>query len=106
VTAAPEAACGHPVPADQRCLVYVVAGEGGFAGTRVGSGHLILFEGRGDVAVEAGPRGCRYLLLSGQPLGEPVAWYGPIVMNTEAELETAFREYRDGTFVKVGAAKH
>ncbi len=108
VTAAPGAACDHPVPADQRCLAYVVEGEGTFAGTGVGAGHLVLFEGQGAVAVAAGPRGCRYLLLSGQPLGEPVAWYGPIVMNTEEELETAFREYRDGTFVKVarGSGQH
>jgi len=103
VTAVPAAACEHPVAADHRCLAYVVEGEGAFAGTRVGAGHLVLFEGTGAVAVESGPQGCRYLLLSGRPLGEPVAWYGPIVMNTEAELETAFREYRDGTFVKVGA---
>jgi len=103
VTAAPAAACNHPVAADHRCLAYVVEGEGGFAGTRVAAGHLVLFEGKGGVDVAAGPRGCRYLLLSGRPLGEPVAWYGPIVMNTDEELETAFREYRDGTFVKVGA---
>jgi len=101
VTAARSAACEHHVPTDHRCLAYVVEGEGGFAGARVGAGHLVLFEGRGAVTVESGPRGCRYLLLSGRPLGEPVAWYGPIVMNTEEELETAFREYRDGTFVKV-----
>jgi redox-sensitive bicupin YhaK (pirin superfamily) len=105
VTAAAAAACIHPVAADHRCLAYVVAGEGGFAGTRVAAGHLVLFDGRGGVAVEAGPRGCRYLLLSGRPLGEPVAWYGPIVMNTEEELETAFREYREGTFVKAGNQK-
>jgi hypothetical protein len=105
VTAAPAAACDHPVAADHRCLAYVVEGEGGFAGTRVGAGHLVLFDGKGGVAAEAGARGCRYLLLSGRPLGEPVAWYGPIVMNTEEELETAFREYRNGTFVKVGVSK-
>jgi redox-sensitive bicupin YhaK (pirin superfamily) len=103
VAASAAAACVHPVPAEHRCLAYVVEGEGRFAGTPVAAGHLALFEGKGDVAVEAGGRGCRYLLLSGRPLGEPVAWYGPIVMNTEEELETAFREYRDGTFVKVGA---
>ena len=106
VTAAPAATCDHPVAADHRCLAYVVAGEGRFVGTRVGSGHLVLFAGRGGVAVEAGPQGCRYLLLSGRPLGEPVAWYGPIVMNTEEELETAFREYREGTFVKVAAPEY
>jgi hypothetical protein len=101
VTAAPGAACDHPVPAAHRCFAYVVEGEGAFGGhPRVGAGHLVLFEGKGAVAAEAGPRGCRYLLVSGEPLGEPVAWYGPIVMNTEEELETAFREYREGTFIK------
>jgi len=105
VSADPGTACDHPIAADHRCLTYVVEGEGSFAGTHVRVGHLVLFEGKGDVAVEAGPRGCRYLLLSGRPLGESVAWYGPIVMNTEEELETAFREYRDGTFVKVGVPK-
>jgi hypothetical protein len=44
----------------------------------------------------------RFLLISGQPIGEPVAWKGPIVMNTEEELYEAFREYRNGTFIKVG----
>jgi len=105
VRAAPKAACNHAVAANHRCLAYIVDGEGTFAGTRVGEGHVVLFEGSGAVPVAASPRGCRYLLFSGQPLGEPVAWYGPIVMNTEEELETAFREYRDGTFVKVGAAR-
>ena len=48
----------------------------------------------------AGPQGIRFLLISGQPLQEPVAWHGPIVMNTRAELETAMRELRNGTFIK------
>jgi redox-sensitive bicupin YhaK (pirin superfamily) len=42
----------------------------------------------------------RFLLISGKPIGEPVAWYGPIVMNTEEELQLAFDEYRNGTFIK------
>ena len=46
----------------------------------------------------------RFLLVSGKPLKEPVAWYGPIVMNTKDELQTAFREFQDGTFIKTGAA--
>lgn len=95
--------CAHPVPARHRGFAYVVDGEGSFCGSQtLGAGHLVLFEGEGPVGVQAGPHGCRYLLLSGEPIGEPVAWYGPIVMNTEEELETAFREYRDGTFVKRG----
>jgi redox-sensitive bicupin YhaK (pirin superfamily) len=102
VTAAPGATLAHPVPAEHRCLAYVAEGEGRFGaeGRPVGPGHLALLDGTGAAAVEAGPRGCRFLLLSGRPLGEPVAWYGPIVMNTEEELEEAFREYREGTFVK------
>ena len=52
--------------------------------------------------MQAGEDGIRFLLISGQPLEEPVAWYGPIVMNTEAELQQAFAELRNGTFIKHG----
>ena len=52
------------------------------------------------MTVEAGDEGVRFLLVSGQPLKEPVAWYGPIVMNTEEELRTAFAELRNGTFLR------
>jgi hypothetical protein len=101
VAAAAGADCDHRVPGHHRCFAYVVEGSGEFCGSeRIAAGHLVLFEGRGDVAVKAGAGGCRYLLISGEPIGEPVAWYGPIVMNTEEELETAFREYRDGTFLR------
>ena len=55
---------------------------------------------RFEVVVTAGPEGVRFLLVSGAPLQEPVAWHGPIVMNTKAELETAMRELRNGTFIK------
>ena len=64
---------------------------------------LVLFDSGENVAVQAGEEGIRFLLVSGKPLQEPVAWYGPIVMNTEEELETAFAEYRDGTFIKTRA---
>ena len=50
--------------------------------------------------MQAGDEGIRFLLVSGQPIEEPVAWYGPIVMNTEAELRQAFAEIRQGTFIK------
>ena len=57
--------------------------------------------GEGDlVSVAAGPSGARFLLVGGKPLHEPIAWRGPIVMNTREELDTAWRELRDGTFVK------
>ena len=53
-----------------------------------------------EVTVQAGEEGVRFLLVSGKPLEEPVAWYGPIVMNTQAELRTAFDELDKGTFLK------
>jgi redox-sensitive bicupin YhaK (pirin superfamily) len=61
---------------------------------------LVLFDRGDEVTVQAGEQGIRFLLVSGKPLEEPVAWYGPIVMNTQAELRDAFREIRDGTFIK------
>ena len=58
---------------------------------------------RGDeITVQAGDEGIRFLLVSGKPIEEPVAWYGPIVMNTKAELQQAVTELRDGTFIKHG----
>ena len=56
--------------------------------------------GRLTVVVQAGDEGIRFLLVSGKPLEEPVAWYGPIVMNTKAQLQQAISELRDGTFIK------
>jgi redox-sensitive bicupin YhaK (pirin superfamily) len=61
---------------------------------------LVLFDRGDEIVVEAGAEGLRFLLVSGQPIEEPVAWYGPIVMNTQSELEQAARELRDGTFIK------
>jgi quercetin 2,3-dioxygenase len=52
------------------------------------------------VTVQAGDEGIRFILVSGQPLKEPVAWYGPIVMNTKAELQQAVNELNNGTFIK------
>ena len=58
---------------------------------------------RGDeVTVQAGPAGIRFLLVSGTPIEEPVAWYGPIVMNTQAELRQAVEELDAGTFIAAG----
>jgi quercetin 2,3-dioxygenase len=61
---------------------------------------LILFDRGDEVTVQAGEKGIRFLLVSGKPLGEPVAWYGPIVMNTQAELRQAFEELEKGTFLQ------
>jgi hypothetical protein len=61
---------------------------------------LILFDTGDEVEVQAGEDGIRFLLVSGKPLQEPVAWYGPIVMNTQSELQQAFEELQKGTFLK------
>ena len=60
----------------------------------------MLFDRGDEIAVQAGDEGIRFLLVSGKPIEEPVAWYGPIVMNTQEELQQAFAELRDGTFIK------
>ncbi len=61
---------------------------------------LVLFDRGDEIVVQAGPEGIRFLLVSGKPLEEPVAWYGPIVMNTQKELQQAFTELNEGTFIK------
>lgn len=61
---------------------------------------LVLFDRGDEVSVQAGEEGIRFLLVSGKPLEEPVAWYGPIVMNTQEELRQAFAEFKAGTFLK------
>ena len=61
---------------------------------------LVLFDSGDEITVQAGEQGMRCLLVSGQPLKEPVAWQGPIVMNTPHELERAYDELRRGTFIK------
>ncbi|MFA6457391.1 MAG: pirin family protein [Bacteroidota bacterium] len=65
-----------------------------------GNRSLILFDNGDEVTVQAGEQGIRFLLVSGKPLKEPVAWGGPIVMNTQQELHQAFAELRNGTFIK------
>jgi redox-sensitive bicupin YhaK (pirin superfamily) len=67
---------------------------------QTGNRSLVLFDSGDEVTVQAGDEGIRFLLVSGKPIEEPVAWYGPIVMNTEAELEQAFNELRKGTFIR------
>jgi redox-sensitive bicupin YhaK (pirin superfamily) len=62
--------------------------------------HLVSFADGDEVLVSAEEKPVRFLLISGNPLREPVAWYGPIVMNTQEELRTAFEEYEKGTFIK------
>jgi hypothetical protein len=60
----------------------------------------VLFDAGDEITVQAGDHGIRFLLVSGKPIEEPVAWYGPIVMNTQAELRQALAELRAGTFIQ------
>jgi len=61
---------------------------------------LVVFDRGDEVTVQAGDEGIRFLLVSGKPLEEPVAWYGPIVMNTQEQLRQAFEELEQGKFLK------
>jgi quercetin 2,3-dioxygenase len=94
---------GHHTPRGHTVFAYVIGGEGSFDDKRhvqIGDGHLVLF-GDGDiVSIAAGAEPVRLLLISGKPIGEPIAWGGPIVMNTEQELAVAFEELKQGTFIK------
>ncbi len=96
-------AFSHELPAGYTVFVYVFTGQGYFDSGKkkpAGSGNLVTFADGSGVEIFAGDEGVRFLLISGRPLHEPVAWRGPIVMNTEAELQAAFAEYADGTFLK------
>jgi redox-sensitive bicupin YhaK (pirin superfamily) len=67
---------------------------------QTGNRSLILFGGGDEVVVQAGDEGIRFMLVSGRPIEEPVAWYGPIVMNTREELRQAMADLQAGTFIK------
>ena len=65
-----------------------------------GNRNLILFDSGDEITVQAGEEGIRFLLVSGKPIEEPIAWRGPIVMNSQNELQAAFRELQQGTFIR------
>jgi redox-sensitive bicupin YhaK (pirin superfamily) len=113
-----------PVERGQHAFAYVFEGSGTFSDAsqpsgvltekdtaqgealvreRTGNRSLVVFDSGDEVTVQAGDEGIRFLLISGKPIEEPVAWYGPIVMNTKAELDHAVAELRDGSFIKHGA---
>ena len=109
-----------PVETTRHAFAYVFAGSGkfcnasgplavptegvGWADTKppaeADNRSLVLFDRGDEVTVQAGDEGIRFLLVSGKPLEEPVAWYGPIVMNTQEQLQQAFEELEQGTFLK------
>jgi quercetin 2,3-dioxygenase len=111
----------HPVKRGHTLFSYIIEGNGYFDESRDSYGHervgsryfdlerncligpetLVLYDRDGDhITVTTTDGSVRFLLVSGKPIGEPVAWYGPIVMNTQEELRTAFEEYKKGTFIK------
>jgi redox-sensitive bicupin YhaK (pirin superfamily) len=105
VTLPASASFRHPVPTGFTVFAYVVDGQGAFDATPrppIGANHLVVYGDGDEVQATAGDGPLRFLLVSGRPLNEPVAWYGPIVMNTQQELDVAFDEYRRGTFLKHG----
>ena len=109
------------VETERHAFAYIFEGDGRFASASrpfgiltekqvdgeellmrepVGDRSLVLFDSGDEIEVQAGERGLRFLLVSGKPIEEPVAWYGPIVMNTRAQLEQAVAELRNGTFIR------
>ena len=110
-----------PVGVTRHAFAYVFAGTGKFCNaseplevptepvgwletapppSEADNRSLVLFDRGDELMVQAGEEGIRFLLVSGKPLEEPVAWYGPIVMNTQEQLREAFRELEQGTFLK------
>jgi len=93
----------HSIANTQNAFAYVIEGEAIFDSTKdeiVGAEHLVIFSDGDGVLIQTKDKPVRFLLISGKPIGEPVAWRGPIVMNTEEELRIAFDEYNKGTFIK------
>ena len=123
VTVPPGKRKSLPVETTRHAFAYVFEGDGKFCNasgplavptegvgwadttppTSAENRSLVLFDRGDDVTVQAGEQGIRFLLVSGKPLGEPVAWYGPIVMNTQEQLRLAFEELKQGTFLKTKA---
>ncbi len=103
VTAEPGAEFTLNTRPEDKVLCCVFEGAGSFDKEKtlsVGSGQLAVMEEGDALACAASREGLRFMLMAGKPLKEPVAWRGPIVMNTQSELKTAFDEYRKGTFIK------
>ncbi len=98
----PGAVFEHPAPSERTGFAYVHGGTAAFGmgGQFVGDCHAVRLGAGDTVLAEAGADGARFLLVGGKPIGEPVAWRGPVVMTTDEELDDAFRELREGTFVK------
>lgn len=99
----PDEQLNMPIDDEATVLIYTLDGDGSFGpnGVYAVKDHTAAIFGRGDAFfVKSGAEGLRFMMLAGRPLHEPVAWGGPIVMNTQDELRAAFRELDQGTFIK------
>ena len=98
----PDSSFTYDVSEDYNCMVYVYDGVLEIPGHRgfVRSEELAMLDKGNLIELKAGADGARLLLIGGIPLGEPIAWKGPIVMNTEEELNVAFEEFYNDTFIK------
>ncbi|MFA6226551.1 MAG: pirin family protein [Methanoregula sp.] len=106
ITLGPDTIFSHGVKEGHTAMAYVIGGEGTFdakEGYRIGNRDLILFSDGDSIWASSFEKGFRFLFISGKPIREPVAWRGPIVMNTQEELRQVFREYDEGTFIKTDA---
>lgn len=93
----------HPTKIGHTVFTYVIEGQAYFDRAKnrpVANGSACLFDDGDHILVTTGTEPARFLLISGKSIGEPIAWYGPIVMNTDKELQLAFEEYQNGTFIK------
>ncbi len=90
----------HPTKRGYTAFIYVTGGQGTVNGSPIENRSLVLFEDGDELAVAADSTPLSFLLLTGKPHNEPIFWRGPIVMHTAEELEKAFQEYEDGTFIK------
>ncbi len=103
VTVPPDKSFSHVTKKGHTVLAYIVDGSGYFDPLKnklLEKESLVIYDDGDSVIITSSDEPVRFLLISGKPLNEPVAWYGPIVMNTQEELEKAFEEYRNGTFIK------
>ncbi len=94
----------HPTMRGHTVFAYVIQGQGYFDEKKtnlIANGSVCLYEVGDQVAISAANEPVRFLLISGKPIREPVAWRGPIVMNTDEELMLSFQEYQNGTFIKI-----
>lgn len=103
ITMQPNAVFKHTIKEDHNSFAYVIEGEGFFDKKKIKKvvkHHLVVLEDGDEIQISTSESTLRLLLISGKPIREPVAWSGPIVMNTQEELRLAFEEYRNGTFTK------